>query len=309
MIRSLPRRRRSRPASLRAAAIALLLGLGAVALGSAPSAVAQTIDLVTGTGPDGGAAPIEVVADNGIEWLQEEKRFIARGNAVATKGDTQVLGDVLIADYREIPDAQGGGTEIYRLTAEGSVIIRSPQETATGTRAVYEVDEALARLWGAPARLETPTDTVTAEDELRYYERDRKAVATGGAVATRGERRIQADTLTGFFIDPEAGADGAPAKPAASGRDAVADSELDRIYADGAVRITTAQEVAEAERGNYNAKTGIVELEGSVKITRDKNVLTGNRATTDLNTGVSTLHGDGGGRARGLIVPKSRDSQ
>lgn len=297
------------PRSARAAGLALGLILAAAAaapLAPAPAA-AQTIDLATGVEADGRPAPIEVEADNGIEWLQAEQRFIARGNAVATKGDTQVLADTLIADYREVPEDQGGGTEIFRLTAEGNVTIRSPEETATGSRAMYNVDDAVVTLWGAPARLDTPTDRVTAEESIRYHERERKAVATGNARATTAEGRdIRAAVLTAYFLDPEAG--GGQGQGQGGGGDTVGgDSELDRIYAEGGVTITTPNEVAQGDKGNFNAKTGIAELEGSVKITRDKSVLTGSRATTDLNTGVSTLSSGAGGKARGLLVPQARD--
>lgn len=299
------------------AALAVALGAGALAAAGAAPAVAQTIDLATGGDPNE-PQPIEVLADNGIEWVQDEKRFIARGNAVAIKGDTQVFGDVLTADYRERPEEEGGGTEIYNLTAEGNVRIESPQETATGNRARYDVDNAVLYLWGAPAKLVTPTDVVTADDEIRYYEIEKKAVAEGDAVAVRGDRRIRADVLTAFFEDPEA--EGATAEAAApapaptdggdgTGDSLAGDSELDRIYGDGAVVITTPQEIAEGDKGNYNAKTGIAELEGSVKITREKNVLTGNRATTNLNTGISTMHSGSAGKARGLLVPNRGSDQ
>lgn len=293
--------RHSRRVAVAAVAVAVL------AVVPFSAVVAQTIDLATGGAP-GEPQPIEVLADNGIEWVQGDKRFVARGNAVAIKGDTRVYGDVLTAHYRERSEAEGGGTEIYSLTAEGNVRIQSPEETATGTRARYDVDNAVFYLWGAPARLTTPTDTVTADKEIRYYETEKKAIAEGNAVAVRGDRRIQADTLTAFFTDPEAGDTGSPSAQAADGSPA-GDSELDRIYADGAVVITTPAEVAQADRGNYNAKTGIAELEGSVKITREKNVLTGNRATTNLNTGVSTMHSGSAGKARGLLVPRSGNGQ
>ncbi|WP_404382736.1 LptA/OstA family protein [Caenispirillum salinarum] len=300
------------------AALAVALGAGAVTAAGVTPAAAQTIDLATGGDPNE-PQPIEVLADDGIEWVQDEKRFIARGNAVAIKGDTQVFGDVLTADYRERPEEEGGGTEIYNLTAEGNVRIESPQETATGNRARYDVDNAVLYLWGAPAKLVTPTDVVTADDEIRYYEVEKKAIAEGDAIAVRGDRRIRADVLTAFFEDPEA-EDAAAETPARAPRggdtggdgtgDSLAgDSELDRIYGDGAVVITTPQEVAEGDKGNYNAKTGIAELEGSVKITREKNVLTGNRATTNLNTGISTMHSGSAGKARGLLVPNRGSDQ
>lgn len=318
--------------------LAAVVALGLAATAAPLPAAAQTISFQPGApsepaaetpadAPEGeaatggqqlgsGGSPIEVLADDGIEWLQNEKKFIARGNASATRGTTTVYGDTLIADYRELPEDQGGGTEVYRLTAEGNVTIQSPQETATGNRSVYEVDDAILYLWGGPAKLVTPTDVVTAEDEIRYYELENKAIAEGNAVAVRGDRKIASDVLTAFFVDPEAegGTDGAKpaaAKPAAAKKDdgssdsLAGDSELDRIYADGNVVITTPKEVIEGEQGNYNAKTGIAEVEGSVKITQGKNVLQGDRATSNLNTNVSTLHSGSGGMARGLLVPKN----
>ncbi len=296
---------------MRAAVTALALGLGLMAGGMAADmgpAAAQTLNLATGGGAadDGTPVPIEVLADDGIEWLQDDKRFIARGNAVATRGTTQVFADRLIADYRELPEDQGGGTQVYRLTAEGNVTIRSPQETATGTRSVYDVDAAILYLWGGPAKLVTPTDTVSATKEIRYYERDRKAVAEGDAIAVRGDRRIDADVLTAFFVDPEA----KPARKPAANTDSLAgSSELERIIADGNVVITTSKERIEARQGNYNAKTGIAEMEGSVKITQGKSVLQGDRATSNLNTHVSTLHSGAGGMARGLLVPKAQEGR
>src|SRR5215469_14023594 len=75
--------------------------------------------------------PLEVQADSGIEWRQNEQLYIARGNAVAKRGPAEVHADTLIAHYRPIkPGSQpvgdsantlGGNTEIYRVDAEGNV--------------------------------------------------------------------------------------------------------------------------------------------------------------------------------------------
>src|SRR6185437_11835443 len=44
--------------------------------------------------------PTDIVADNGIEWRQNEQVYIARGNAHATRGNATVYADTLIAHYR-----------------------------------------------------------------------------------------------------------------------------------------------------------------------------------------------------------------
>ena len=49
-------------------------------------------------GDDG---PIQIQADSGIEWQQNQQVYIARGNAVAARGNNEVRADTLIAHYRE----------------------------------------------------------------------------------------------------------------------------------------------------------------------------------------------------------------
>jgi lipopolysaccharide export system protein LptA len=128
---------------------------------SAPAAIAQ----VPGQAPsgDGQSLPLSVDADQSIEWHQDQKAYVARGNALATRGDMSVSSDVLIAYYREIPS---GGTEIWRLAAEGSVLLSTPTQKVEGDRAVYDVDRQVAVVTGDGLKLTTPTDVVTARDSL-----------------------------------------------------------------------------------------------------------------------------------------------
>ena len=51
--------------------------------------------------------PIQVSADSGIEWQQDAQVYIARGNAVAKRGLTEVHADTLTAHYR--PSKGTGG--------------------------------------------------------------------------------------------------------------------------------------------------------------------------------------------------------
>src|SRR5690349_25085595 len=77
--------------------------------------------------------PIEVSADHGIEWQQDAQVYIARGNAMAKRGATEVHADTLTAHYRPAKGTgskgtetkeTGGETEIYRLDADGHVTIK-----------------------------------------------------------------------------------------------------------------------------------------------------------------------------------------
>ena len=92
--------------------VAAVLLAGWASLWAAGGAQAQSMNL--GSGDD---TPIEIFADNGIEWQQDNLVFLAKGNARAVRGGVTVLADQLAAFYTERAD---GTTDIYRLDADGS---------------------------------------------------------------------------------------------------------------------------------------------------------------------------------------------
>lgn len=264
------------------AAAFLGMVLAAQTPGTGNPAAAQSLNL--GGGNSG--APIEIYADNGIEWQQDTLIILARGNARAVRGDLQVKADVLRAYYKE---KAGGGTDIERLDAEGNVRISSPGETAYGREAVYNPADGIVVLRGGKVRLVTDTDEITADQQLEYWEHKQMAVARGNAVAVRGDKRLQADVLVAYFREDKKGG-----------------SKVHRIEAFDNVRIVTAQDTAIADRGVYNVESGIATLTGSVRITRGPNRLKGCSAQVNLNTGISKLFsctGSSGGRVRGIIKP------
>ena len=282
----------------------------------------------------GGDSEIQVYADNGIEWMSDASRVIAHGNAKAIRGNMTVTADTLTAYYR-----QGAtGNEIWRLDADGNVTIANPTDTATGYKAVYDLDKAILVLHGKPAKLVSPNDTYTADDTLEYWENDKMAVLRGHGTAVQRnpvdltEKKIEADVLTAHFKDKDK--DAASGKPGAKGRTGTGASTaarpaqtqakpgqaddngggMDLEYADayGHVVLTTPQEVVTGDRGDYNMETGIATVSGSVKITREENVLNGGYAHVDMNTGISKLFGaapgtEGDQRAQGIFVPEKKD--
>lgn len=261
-------------------ASAPLLGLAA-ALALAAPAGAQILDGFGGTQTDD---PIAIEAEQGIEWRRDDKTYIARGNARAARGDFAVRADLLTAHYREVA---GGGTEIWRLEAEGEVRLTSAKETVFGDRASYDLDRGVVVMLGDDLKVETPGETVTAEDSLEYWDERRMVVARGNAVATRNDDELRADVLTGYFRN-----------------DAAGDPMLFRIEAAGNVRVLSGGDTARGDTAAYDLETEIATLAGSVKITSGDNQLNGEFAEVNLKTGVSRiLGGPGTGPVRGLILP------
>lgn len=214
--------------------------------------------------------PVEITADNGIEWQQDQQVFIARENARAVSGQTTILANELRAYYREKP---GGGTDIWRMDALGDVIIKSPNETIYGGQAVYDVDNTILIISGGKVRLVTKVDTITADGQIEYWEKKKMAVARGNARAVRGNKQLRADVLAVYFRKNNKGANRAY-----------------RIDAFDDVTIITEKDRATADRGVYNVESGVATLTGSVEIHRGKNILKGCRAEINLDTGLSNLH-------------------
>jgi lipopolysaccharide export system protein LptA len=244
--------------------------------------------------------PIEISAEAGIEWQQDAQVYIARGNAVAKRGSTEVHADTLTAHYRPNKSA-GGETEIYRVNADGHVMIKGDRQTVVGDQAVYDVDQQIGIITGKALKLTTATDVVTARDSLEWYDAKQIAVARGDAVAMRDTKRVRADVLTAHMTKdkPKSAAGKPPARPAAAaGTPAVAagvpgaseeGSRISRVDAQGNVVVSTEAEIGRGDYGVYNADTGIVTLLGNVTITRGPNAIRGQYAVVDLNHNISRM--------------------
>ena len=260
--------------------------------------------------------PIEVTARDGIEWRQNDQLVIARGAAQAVRGGVTIDADVLMARYRPRGGAPaetrprsegpGGASEIWRLEAEGTVVITTATDRAEGDRAIYDMDQAVMVLTGRNLRLTSPDNVLTARDSVEYWPQRRMAVARGDAVVvTKDDKRVRADVLVAHFREApnEAGAPRPqPARPAAENAPG-SDSNLEKVEAFGRVEIRTPTEVVRGDTGVYTPPNGLARLLRNVTIVRGDNTLTGCEAIVNMQTGISQLVSCPGDRVRGIIVP------
>lgn len=219
---------------------------------------------------------VEITAQDALEWRQDEKALIAQGGVVLTRGGMKVQAGAISAFYRD--GAGGGGQEVFRVDASGKVQFDSDGTRGYGETAAYDLDQGVFVLSGGRPRIEASSLTVSAAQNLEYWEHKNLAVARGGAVAQAGDRKISAEVLTAF-VDPS--------------RDEKA--TLRRVEAVGGVVITTPDDSAEGREAVYDAVSGLATLCGDVKIQRGGSVLRGECAEVNLNTGVSRLLGGGAG--------------
>jgi lipopolysaccharide export system protein LptA len=269
---------------------ALFLGLPVWFLIAVPPAAAQGLT----AGAISEDRPVAISATSGIEWQQDARVYIARGDAIAKRGTTEVHADTLTAHYRPSKTA-GSDTEVYRLDADGHVVIKGETQTVVGDQAVWDVDQQTGIVVGKALKLTTATDVVTARDSLEWYDQKQIAVARGDAVAVRDNaKRIRADVLTAHMTKTKpAGANpqAKPAKPNPPGPPGNNDesSRISRVDAQGNVVVSTPTDVGHGDYGVYNADTGIVTLLGNVTISRGENAIRGQYAVVDLNNNVSRM--------------------
>jgi lipopolysaccharide export system protein LptA len=297
---------------------ASLLALGLLLFAS-EAAWAQNFSL--GANPGDSGKPINIEAEHGIEWQQNNRVYIARGNAKATRGQTTVFADTLTAYYRPI-DGQGaatqsketpagkersgsstdpiGGdsTEIYRLEADGNVRIVTETQTVYGDHGIYDIDQTVMVMTGRHLKLVTPRDTVTARDSLEWYDNKQLAVARGDALAVSEGKRLRGDVMAAEVVKSQNES-----------------SHISRIDAQGNVFVSSQDQIARGDTGVYNVDTGIATLTGRVTLTRADNELRGQYAVVDLNNNVSRLLNAPPGaqsateqqpRVHGLLVPRQQ---
>lgn len=279
------------PTALSTAVAAALVALAVTASGLSAPAGAQALQ-----GLRGGDQPLEITADEGIEWRRNEQLYIARGNAWAKRGDVEIFSEVMSAHYAKTP---GGDTDIDRIDVEGNVRIMTPTETVYGDRGAYDVVNGILVLVGENLRLVGQNGRITARDSLEYWEKKNMAVARGDAVAVREDNEIRADVLTAHFRE---GSDGG--------------LELERVEGHGNVEVTSPTEYARGDRGTYFIGREFATLTGDVRITREENQLNGQYAEVDMKTGVSRLLAappgaapSGSTRVEGLLVPRRKPTE
>lgn len=270
---------------------AALLGL---ILLCAPAA-AQTPDQTPDQTP---VEPLEITADGVLEWDREAQILIARDDARAKRGDSEITADVLSAAYAENAASE---FDISRLEAAGNVVITTRDSRAYGENAVYDLPSETATMTGGDLRIETPDQTLRARDQFIYRVEAGELRALGNAVLTRpkpdgtGKDTLEAREIRAQFTQNSEG-----------------DRILDRIEAYDNVVITTPTETITGSYGEYRSADNMAEIRGGVTIRRGPNILQGARATVDLSTNQSRLFGgraspDSAGRVRGVFYPDSEN--
>jgi lipopolysaccharide export system protein LptA len=240
--------------------------------------------------------PIEISAENGIEWKRDARTYTARGNALAQQGDTSIAADTLIA-YLDEQD------ELSHWDAIGNVKIQTDQSTSYGDRANYQESSRLLVLTGRNLKVVTDDQTVTARDQIEYWRDKDVVVAKGAVVIVRPEKNttIHSDQATAYFRDK--------VNDPATAEDETGDgSEVYQVEAKGHVRVDRNDQTGFSDQLAYNPDTEVAVLTGNVVIHSKDNTYRGGRAELDLKNDISRLLPAQGERVFTVIKPKDKNN-
>ena len=230
------------------------------------------------TGTNNGS-PIEIFAEDGIEWHKNKKKYIARGNAKANKADLLVTSDVLEAIYEDDNDTE---SEITILKASGNVFIKNQKaQILGGNIATYNLKKEYFIVNGRKLELISNEDRLTSNSTIEFWKNENIAIATGKAKAYKNNKySIFADKLVWHLIDEKENDNKSKGNQG---------YQIKKILAYKNVIIETNNEIAYSNKALYNEVSGICKLFGKVKLKKGDNFLTGEYAEMNLNTGISKL--------------------
>ena len=219
---------------------------------------------------DNSNGPIEIFADDGIEWHKNKSKYVALGNAKALSGTLSVESDKIEAFYKENDSSNMNITEVR---AKRNVVVQDKKMKITGGEyAEYKILKDYFFINGKNITLTSEKNILKSNQKLEYWRSKNIAIATGKAEAKKdNEFVILADKLVWYLQERNQ------------------KTTVKKLLGFKNVSIKTNNEVAFSDKAIYNNETEICKLYGNVKLQRGESFLIGEYAEVDLRSGISKL--------------------
>lgn len=214
--------------------------------------------------------PVEIYAEQGIEWHKNDNKYLAIGNAIAKSGKMSVNSDRIEAFYEE---SDNSGMDIKLVKAHRNVVVNDENLKIVGGKlAEYNLRKDYFSIFGKNLILTSQENKLESNNKMEYWRTKGVAIASGKAKAQKGnEFKIKAEKLVWYLNENDKKID------------------VKKIFGFENVSIYTNNEVAFSDKALYNKESGICKLFGNVKLQKGDSFLTGDYAEVDLNKGISKL--------------------
>lgn len=214
--------------------------------------------------------PVEIYAEQGIEWHKNDNKYLAIGNAIAKSGKMSVNSDRIEAFYEE---SDNSGMDIKLVKAHKNVVVTDENLKIVGGKlAEYNLRKDYFSIFGKNLILTSQENKLESNKKMEYWRTKGVAIASGKAKAQKGnEFKIKAEKLVWYLNENDKKID------------------VKKIFGFENVSIYSNNEVAFSDKALYNKESGICKLFGNVKLQKGDSFLTGDYAEVDLNKGISKL--------------------
>lgn len=214
--------------------------------------------------------PVEIYAEQGIEWHKNDNKYLAIGNAIAKSGKMSVNSDRIEAFYEE---SDNSGMDIKLVKAHKNVVVTDENLKIVGGKlAEYNLRKDYFSIFGKNLILTSQENKLESNNKMEYWRTKGVAIASGKAKAQKGnEFKIEAEKLVWYLNENDKKID------------------VKKIFGFENVSIYSNNEVAFSDKALYNKESGICKLFGNVKLQKGDSFLTGDYAEVDLNKGISKL--------------------
>ena len=219
---------------------------------------------------DNNNEPIEIFADDGIEWHKNKSKYVALGNAKALSGTLSVESDRIEAFYKENDSSNMNITEVR---AKKDVVVKDKKMKITGGEyAEYKILKDYFLINGKNIILTSERNILKSNEKLEFWRSKNIAIATGKAEAKKdNEFVVLADKLVWYLQEKNQ------------------KTTVKKLLGFDNVSIKTNNEVAFSDKAIYNDETEICKLFGNVKLQKGDSFLIGEYAEVDLRRGISKL--------------------
>ena len=120
--------------------------------------------------------PIEIYAEQGIEWHKNDNKYLAIGNAIAKSGKMSVNSDRIEAFYEE---SDNSGMDIKLVKAHKKVVVKDENLKIVGGKlAEYNLKKDYFSIFGQNLILTSQENKLESNNKMEYWRTKGVAIAT-----------------------------------------------------------------------------------------------------------------------------------
>jgi lipopolysaccharide export system protein LptA len=146
-------------------------------------------------------APVEITSDS-LEITQDKQQAIFSGNVEAIQGNVQIKSDKMLVNYNSDKTKNGGSQNaVSKVETIGNVFLKTPQETASSNKGVFDVANNLITLLG-DVSLMSGKNVVKGEKFVYNLKTGKSSIVSGDAQQTESGTG-KPKRVKGVFIPSE----------------------------------------------------------------------------------------------------------